>query len=52
MTAPVGRDVTALDGGRHGPGACVLAPNPSLMTLNGTNTWLIAEPGAASAVRG
>ena len=31
---------------RHGQGACVLAPNPSLMTLDGTNTWLIAEPGS------
>jgi glyoxylase-like metal-dependent hydrolase (beta-lactamase superfamily II) len=28
----------------------VLAPNPSLMTLDGTNTWLIAEPGSAAAV--
>jgi glyoxylase-like metal-dependent hydrolase (beta-lactamase superfamily II) len=28
----------------------VLAPNPSLMTLDGTNTWLIAEPGSATAV--
>ncbi len=29
---------------------CVLAPNPSPMTLDGTNTWLIAEPGATSAL--
>jgi glyoxylase-like metal-dependent hydrolase (beta-lactamase superfamily II) len=29
---------------------CVLAPNPSLMTLDGTNTWLIAEPGAEPAI--
>ena len=29
---------------------CVLAPNPSLMTLDGTNTWLIAEPGSSSAL--
>lgn len=27
----------------------MLAPNPSLMTLDGTNTWLIAEPGSAIA---
>jgi glyoxylase-like metal-dependent hydrolase (beta-lactamase superfamily II) len=29
---------------------CVLAPNPSPMTLDGTNTWVIAEPGSSSAV--
>ncbi|KRV47558.1 MBL fold metallo-hydrolase [Wenjunlia vitaminophila] len=29
---------------------CVLAPNPSPMTLDGTNTWIIAEPDAELAV--
>ena len=29
---------------------CVLAPNPGLMTLDGTNTWILAEPGARRCV--
>ena len=29
---------------------CVLAPNPSPMTLEGTNTWLLAEPGSSTCV--
>jgi glyoxylase-like metal-dependent hydrolase (beta-lactamase superfamily II) len=43
--------VTAeIDGSGTGRARCVLAPNPSLMTLDGTNTWLIAEPGASAAI--
>lgn len=30
--------------------SCVLAPNHSAMTLDGTNTWLLHRPGAAEAV--
>ncbi|MEW2359141.1 MBL fold metallo-hydrolase [Spirillospora sp. NPDC029432] len=29
---------------------CWLAPNPSEMTLTGTNTWVIGEPGAEEVV--
>ena len=29
---------------------CVLAPNPGPMTLDGTNTWVLAEPGSRRAV--
>ncbi|MFI1014211.1 MBL fold metallo-hydrolase [Streptomyces sp. NPDC020965] len=28
----------------------VLAPNPSAMTLDGTNTWIVSEPDAEAAV--
>jgi glyoxylase-like metal-dependent hydrolase (beta-lactamase superfamily II) len=38
-------------GGRFGRGAeCVLAPNPGVMTLDGTNTWILRGTGSASVV--
>lgn len=38
-------------GGQMSPRAsCVLCPNPSPMTLDGTNTWVLSEPGSSSAV--
>jgi glyoxylase-like metal-dependent hydrolase (beta-lactamase superfamily II) len=40
----------AIDGSGTSRARCVLAPNPSLMTLDGTNTWLVAEPGSAAAL--
>jgi glyoxylase-like metal-dependent hydrolase (beta-lactamase superfamily II) len=39
-----------IDGFRTPRAACLLAPNPSPMTLDGTNTWVIAEPGSSSVV--
>lgn len=39
------------DGGAFGErGRCVRAPNPGLMTLDGTNTWVLREPGAERSV--
>lgn len=38
-------------GGDFGERArCVLAPNANMMTLDGTNTWVLREPGADRAV--
>jgi glyoxylase-like metal-dependent hydrolase (beta-lactamase superfamily II) len=39
-----------IDGFRTARATCVLAPNPSPMTLDGTNTWIIAEPESDSVV--
>jgi len=46
VTAPA----PGIDGYRTPRATCLLAPNPSPMTLDGTNTWLIAEPGSSSVV--
>jgi glyoxylase-like metal-dependent hydrolase (beta-lactamase superfamily II) len=42
----------AWSGGAFGAASeCVLAPNPGIMTLDGTNTWVLrAEPGGPSYV--
>jgi glyoxylase-like metal-dependent hydrolase (beta-lactamase superfamily II) len=40
----------SIDGYRTTRATCLLAPNPSPLTLDGTNTWIIAEPGSSSAV--
>jgi len=38
-------------GGPFGERArCVLAPNPDVMTLDGTNTWVLREPGGSRSV--
>lgn len=38
-------------GGSFGErGRCVLAPNANFMTLDGTNTWVLREPGARRSV--
>ncbi|QYJ05854.1 MBL fold metallo-hydrolase [Nocardioides panacisoli] len=39
------------NGGAFGErGRCVLAPNPGVMTLDGTNTWVLREPGAERSI--
>ena len=50
MTADAGGPAAwpAIDGSGTTRARCVLAPNPGLMTLDGTNTWLISEPGSAA----
>lgn len=43
--------MTSWSGGRFGERAtCLLAPNANMMTLDGTNTWVLREPGAARSV--
>ena len=38
-------------GGDFGERAhCVLAPNANMMTLDGTNTWILREPGATHSI--
>jgi glyoxylase-like metal-dependent hydrolase (beta-lactamase superfamily II) len=46
----VSAGAAGIDGYRTPRATCLLAPNPSPMTLDGTNTWIIAEPGSATVV--
>ncbi|MFI0937274.1 MBL fold metallo-hydrolase [Streptomyces sp. NPDC021020] len=48
-TAP-GAPHAAVGGWATPRALCVLAPNPSPMTLDGTNTWILAEPDSDLAV--
>lgn len=43
--------MTPWAGGTFGArGRCLLAPNPGIMELDGTNTWVLQEPGASGSV--
>jgi glyoxylase-like metal-dependent hydrolase (beta-lactamase superfamily II) len=42
--------MNSIDGMGTERARCVLAPNPSPMTLDGTNTWILAEPGSSAVV--
>ncbi|CAB4703055.1 MAG: MBL fold metallo-hydrolase [Actinobacteria bacterium] len=38
-------------GGTYGDRArCLVAPNPGMMTLDGTNTWVLREPGSSRSI--
>jgi glyoxylase-like metal-dependent hydrolase (beta-lactamase superfamily II) len=46
----IGSDAPWSGGAFSASVTCLLAPNPSPMTLDGTNTWLIGQPGGAMVV--
>lgn len=47
---PIGHDEPWTGGAVSEWSTCLLAPNPSAWTLEGTNTWLIAAPGSPDVV--
>ncbi|MEE4544703.1 MBL fold metallo-hydrolase [Streptomyces sp. V4-01] len=49
-TTPPGRPQPTVGGRATARALNVLAPNPSAMTLDGTNTWIVAEPDSPLAV--
>ena len=51
MSAPVTGREAAWRGGTFGSsGTCVLASNPGIMTLDGTNTWVLRAPGSERSI--
>ncbi|MGD8149156.1 MBL fold metallo-hydrolase [Ornithinimicrobium sp. Y1694] len=50
MTPPTSAPPSWQGGGWGERAVCVLCPNPSPMTLDGTNTWVLAEPGSDEVV--